>query len=58
MIRSFYDWLHEPEPDWKVNLEQCDTSVFRVLKMEKRQVEEILEVLHEFGVFEKATSEE
>jgi len=58
MIRSFYDWLHEPEPDWKVNLENCDTRVFRVLKMERKQVEEILEVLHEFGVFEKTTSEE
>jgi len=26
--------------------------------MERKQVEEILEVLHEFGVFEKTTSEE
>lgn len=56
MIKSFYEWLHQPEPDWKINLENCDPKVFRDLKMDRQQVEEVLEVLHEYGVFEKAST--
>lgn len=57
MIRSFYEWLHQPDPDWKINLENCDPRVFRELKMDRKKVEEILEVLHEFGVFNKINSD-
>lgn len=58
MTMTFYEWLHQPEPDWKVNLERCDPRVFRELKMERKQVEEILEVLHEFGVFDEVNTED
>lgn len=58
MMKSFYEWLHQPQPDWKINLDNCDSKVFSELKMERRQVEEILEVLHEFGVFEKVATDD
>lgn len=53
MFNTFYEWLHQPEPDWKINLENCDPYVFTKLNMKRERVEEVLEVLHEFGVFEK-----
>ncbi|MDC6267382.1 hypothetical protein [Lysinibacillus fusiformis] len=54
----FNDWLHRPQSDWKVNLENCDPRVFSELKMERKEVEEILEILDEFGVFAKVHYEE
>ncbi|MFJ3387753.1 hypothetical protein [Lysinibacillus sp. NPDC086135] len=53
----FNDWLHRPQSDWKVNLDSCDLRLFHELKMERKEVEAILEILEEFGVFEKVEYE-
>ena len=50
---AFEEWLHQPNPDWKINLEICDENVFRELRMERKRVEEILEKLQEYGIFNK-----
>lgn len=50
---AFEEWLLQPQPDWKINLESCDTSLFHELKMDRSQVEEMLEKLHEYGIFNK-----
>lgn len=47
---NFSSWLHQPEPEWKVNLERCDPHVFKELKMSKEDVEKILEKLDEYNV--------
>ncbi|MGE6488937.1 hypothetical protein [Paenisporosarcina sp. NPDC076898] len=49
---SFAEWLHQPSPNWKINIERCHPSVFKELKMSKEDVEKILEKLEEYHVFD------
>lgn len=51
---NFASWLHQPEPDWKINLEKCDPYVFKELKMSKESVEKILEKLEEYKIFQNS----
>lgn len=47
---SFASWLHQPEPEWKGNLEKCDPRIFEELDMKKEDVQAILEKLNEHKV--------
>lgn len=48
---SFSEWLHQPEPDWKYNLERCHPMIFEDLRMSKENLERILEKLDEYEIF-------
>lgn len=48
---SFAEWLHQPDPNWKINLECVDPYVFKELRMSKESVEKILAKLEEYHVF-------
>lgn len=50
---SFYEWLHQPEPDWKHNLDRVHPMLFDDLRMSKESVERILEKLDEYEIFKR-----
>lgn len=52
---SYYDWLLLPEPDWKYNLDRCHPSVLRELNMSQEEIEKILIVLDENGIFDEVS---
>lgn len=49
---SFYDWLHQPEPNWKTNLQYCNEQLFDEINMSRDKLEKILEKLEEYEIFE------
>lgn len=53
LVKSFAEWLFQSEPDWKVNLNNADEYLFKEVKMRRERVEELLERLHEYGIFDK-----
>lgn len=49
---NFEQWLNQPEPNWKTNLETCDPNIFNELKISKEKLIKILEKLDEYNVLQ------
>lgn len=52
-VSTFYDWLHQPDPIWKQNLEFCDGYLFEEIKMSREELEKVLMKLDEYGIFKE-----
>lgn len=49
---SFYEWLHQPKPNWEINIEEIHPRVFKEeLRMSKDDVINLLTKLEEYEIF-------
>ena len=52
---SFYEWLHQPKPNWEINIEEIHPRIFQEeLRMSKEDVIKLLTKLEEHEVFREA----
>lgn len=51
---AFANWLQQPEPIWKKNLEVCNDYLYHEIKMSKDELTKLLEKLDEYEIFKGA----
>ena len=49
-VKSFWHWLHEPEPYWIKNLDYVNDYLYTEINMNRQQLEWYLMKLEEYGV--------